>query len=212
MNPSNSDDSTAELVDIERVMQDVRREILERKLPGQVRRQNAADGQLRDYYEELFLASLSQNRADMNIQVVPSRLPIVGRLFDIIRGKLHELVIYYVNLSAINQAKINKHILTALSLLSPAESSKIPPALGSAGEGVHEMINRNGPATIGDVHAGFRLFHGRDPEVSDLEYWTHQIGSRNITRAELIDSFLGEYETHIDHVARDTNEDLTAIP
>jgi hypothetical protein len=195
MNRSNAADSADQPVDIEHVMQEVRREILDRKLPGQVRLPAAADSNQRpEYYEELFRAALAQSRLEVDLLVTPTRVPLIGPIVDALRRKFHELVVFYINRSSMNQAKVNHHVLAALSILGRAESAEpsgsIPIDEGRSGT----LDSHNSPVTLDDVCAGYRLFFGRDPNQSDRAYWTDRLASRQVTRTHLIDYFLRDYQ------------------
>ena len=196
MNPSNAGASVGEPVDIEHAMQEVRREILDRKLPGQVRLPAAADSNQRpEYYEELFRAALAQSRLEVDLLVTPTRVPLIGPIVDALRRKFHELVVFYINRSSMNQAKVNHHVLAALSILGRDESAE---PLGSApvGQGrVSEIGGYSQLVTLDDVWAGYRLFFGRDARQSDRDYWTDRLASRQVTRTQLIEYFLRDYQS-----------------
>lgn len=196
MNPSNAGGSAGEPVDIEHVMQEVRREILDRKLPGQVRLPAAADSNQRpEYYEELFRAALAQSRLEVDLLVTPTRVPLIGPLVDALRRKFHELVVFYINRSSMNQAKVNHHVLAALSILGRAESAE-PSGSTPVGEGrVRETADGNQLVTLDDVCAGYRLFFGRDASQSDRDFWADRLASRHLTRTQLIEYFLRDYQS-----------------
>lgn len=208
MNRSNIDGSPVEPVNIEHVMQDVRREILERKLPGQVRLPSAAASSQRpEYYEELFRAALAQSRVEIDLLVTPTRVPIIGPIVDFMRGKFHELVVFYINRSAMNQAKVNNHILAALSILGQAE-----PGANSAGSLLPDRPEsaataRKQPATLEDVRAGFRLFIGREPVSNEVEAWTNLLAAHSVTRDDVIGSFLQQYESPANSSGSDSTID-----
>ena len=185
MNRNSSGEPAEEPVNIEHVMREVRREILERKLPGQVRLPEAAAGNRPpEYYEELFRAALAQSRNEVDLLVTPTRVPLVGPVVDFVRRKFHELVVFYINRSAMNQAKVNHHILAALSILGQADPAETP-ALGEMAS-----VNQDAPVTLDDVRAGYRLFFGDGPEAADLDYWTNLLATERVTRDRLIESFL----------------------
>lgn len=187
MNRSNTGGSPADTVNIEHVMQEVRREILDRKLPGQVRLPPASSGsQPPEYYEELFRAALAQSRVEIDLLVTPTRVPIIGPIVDFLRSKFHELVVFYINRSAMNQAKVNNHILAALSILGQAgpPDGVVSEQLAAGGD------IQNQPATLDDVRAAYRLFLGRQPEPAETESWTQLLAAPDVTRRSLIDSFL----------------------
>ena len=83
-----------------------------------------------------------------------------------------------------NQAKVNHHILAALSILGQADPVEAP-ALGEA-----TSANQDAPVTLDDIRAGYRLFFGNEPEAADLDYWMNLLATERITRDRLIESFL----------------------
>lgn len=185
MNRNSPGEPAEEPVNIEHVMREVRREILERKLPGQVRLPEAAAGKQRpEYYEELFRAALAQSRNEVDLLVTPTRVPLIGPVVDFVRRRFHELVVFYINRSAMNQAKVNHHILAALSILGQADPAETPV------RGEMTTAGRDAPVTIDDVRAGYRLFFGDEPAAADLDYWTNLIATGPINRARLIESFM----------------------
>jgi hypothetical protein len=110
-------ENEADAIDIEAIMQEIRRQIMDRKLGGrpgvaiQGRRLPPA------FYEALYQASLAQSELGVKLHVTRSAVPIAGPLLQWLRGKLHELVLFYVNQVAQQQAQVNEHLLAAISLL-----------------------------------------------------------------------------------------------
>ena len=207
MDRINSGEQTEQPVNIEHVMQEVRREILERKLPGQVRLPKGdAKSQQSQYYEELYRAALAQSQNDVGLLVTPTRVPIVGPVVDFVRRKFHELVVFYVNRSATNQARVNHHILTALNLLGEIEPATVPRRENVVSTAQDDRV------TMDDIHAGYRLFFGTQPEAADLEYWTNLIATERITRAHLIESFLNSHKTRTQATQNDEPGVFSADP
>lgn len=190
MNRSNTGGSLDDTVNIEHVMLEVRREILDRKLPGQVRLPQASAGSRPpEYYEELFRAALAQSRVEIDVLVTPTRVPILGPIVDYLRGKFHELVVFYINRSAMNQARVNNHILAALSILGQAGPVG-DPSVSMVDEANADVLGQL--VTLDDVQAGYRLFLGRRPQPDETELWTKRLAAQEMTRRLLIDSFLNE--------------------
>lgn len=207
MDRSNPGEQAEEPVNIEHVMQEVRREILERKLPGQVRLpEAAASSQRPEYYEELFRAALAQSRNEVDLLVTPTRVPLIGPVVDLARRKFHELVVFYINRSAMNQAKVNNHILAALSILGQAEPAKPQVLDGGGGAGQDDLV------TLDDIRAGYRLFFGGELEEAELEYWTNLIATERVTRAHLIESFLNSYKTNTRSIRQNELDDPSGNP
>lgn len=113
--------ASKDTVDINQVMQDVRRQIIEQrqgiddiavKVKGE--RLPAA------FYEHLYLASMTYNQTETELYVTPSKIPLLGGLIDWLRGQIHNVVIFYVNRSVVKQIQINRHLLQAMSILAEA--------------------------------------------------------------------------------------------
>lgn len=51
-------------------------------------------------------------------QLVPSRIPLFGRLIDYLRSQFHNLVLYYINLLLARQATAYANLTVALQLLA----------------------------------------------------------------------------------------------
>ncbi len=105
-------------VDIEAIMQDIRRQILSKKgigkadLPLGGKRFSAA------FYEQLYQASLLQGESGVTMFVTKSSVPLLGSLVDSLRGKFHQLVLFYIDQVVSQQTAVNDHLLQAITLLS----------------------------------------------------------------------------------------------
>jgi hypothetical protein len=110
--------SPANSIDIEAVMQDIRRQVLDRKLPSQVNVPLTGKRLPPEFYEHLYDASLVQSQLGVKMYVTKSNIPLLGGLIDRVRAMFHQLVIFYINQIAEQQAEINGHMLQALSALS----------------------------------------------------------------------------------------------
>lgn len=76
----------------------------------------AGQGRLQSLLDQLALAT-----PPTAAHLAPSpvtRLPVVGRLWSLLRGQTHELVLFYVNRHLAHQAKVNHAIERALRELS----------------------------------------------------------------------------------------------
>lgn len=116
-------ESPSESVDIEVIMQQIRRQILAKKAalgPAQPTSLTPVGGKRLPptFYEHLYQAALAHDQVGVKLWVTPVQLPLVGRLLERLRVKFHELVVYYVNQTAAQQIKVNHHLLQALSILS----------------------------------------------------------------------------------------------
>lgn len=109
------------IINIEEIMQQIRQQIMERRAAV------SPDGQppvvvsgkrlSPEFYEHLYQAKLAEEGFRVPVFVSKSSLPVIGRLIDWLRGKFHELVVYYVNQSATQQIAATGHLLQALSIL-----------------------------------------------------------------------------------------------
>jgi FkbM family methyltransferase len=202
MNRSDQDSLAAGTVDIETIMQGVRQQILERELPGQVQLPQEATSLPPEYYEHLFRAALSQGRLDIELDVTPSRTPVVGQLIDRLRAKFHALVVFYVNQFAAKQAEMNNHLLQALSVLGRSEGDEVARSVPS-GRGY--LSKPTGEwASLEDVYACYRLLLGREPEERGWNYWSTLVRDHHISRAYLVDSFLSGHEFRALQAERNT--------
>jgi hypothetical protein len=105
-------------VDIEAIMREIRLEILEtqdvfQRIPGLSRAFKSGHLQP-DLYDHLYQAGLSAHVGDITLYVTPSRLPIVGFLWQFMRRKWHEMALLYVGILAGQQSVINEQLLTAV--------------------------------------------------------------------------------------------------
>lgn len=111
-------------VDIEEIMREIRRQILEKKAAtapaGALSMPTGGKRLPPEFYEHLYQAGLAYDQIGARMLVTPMRIPIIGRILVWVRTKLHELVLYYVNQLAAEQIKVNTHLLQALSSLSQA--------------------------------------------------------------------------------------------
>lgn len=105
-------------VNIEEIMQEIRRQILSKKRIGKPPLPASGRHFSPEFYEQLYQAALLQGELGIKLFVSRSEVPLFGSLIDKLRGKVHELVLYYVNQAVAQQAEINDHILQALTLLS----------------------------------------------------------------------------------------------
>lgn len=192
MNGNESDPAAP--VKIEDVMQEVRRTIMQRQLPGQIQLPEATRNLPPEYYEHLARAGLAQTRLEVDLLVTPSRAPLIGPLIDRLRRKVHELVLFYINRFAANQARVNNHMLQALTVLGDltVESDMADP--GAARRAGNAVAAESEWATVDDVHACYHLLLERRPDEGGLHYWTNMVTNNRVVRGYVIDSFLNGAE------------------
>ena len=120
--PDKPDPNDTSNVDIEAIMRDVRAELLAKK---SARIQNsplaAGVGGRRfppAFYDHLYQAGLIFDVSTVELHVTKNTIPIIGPIIEKFRQKFHELVLFYVNKLATEQAEVNENLLSALSILS----------------------------------------------------------------------------------------------
>ena len=113
-----SEQKLTESVNIEAVMQEIRQQVLERKLPSQVNIPINGKHLPPEFYEYLYRAILAQNQLGIKMQVTKSTVPVVGGIIDRFRAMFHQLVIFYIQRLTEQQAEVNRNLLQALSALS----------------------------------------------------------------------------------------------
>lgn len=111
-------EENSEEVDIEAIMQEIRRQILSQRrigkeeVPVTGRRFSPA------FYEQLYQAALMQSETGVTMHVTRSKIPLLGALVDKARVVVHQLVLFYVEKVVERQNAVNEHLLQALMLLS----------------------------------------------------------------------------------------------
>lgn len=116
-------------VNIEEIMQQIRAELRSRQvtqlaeqgiaLPVGGRRLPEA------FYEHLYEAGQAYNQIEAHLHVSSAPIPLIGPVIQWLRRKFHELVLFYVNQVALQQIKVNTHLLRAMAILSE-EMDRMP--------------------------------------------------------------------------------------
>ena len=70
-----------------------------------------------ELYYELRRLSLSGEQIGVGLSLTSARVPLIGSLVQRVRLALHQLVIYYVNMLARQQARVNAYDARAWSVL-----------------------------------------------------------------------------------------------
>lgn len=115
---NNIEENRTEEVNIEEIMQEIRWQILSKKRIGKFPLPAGGKRFSPEFYEQLYQAALLQGEVGVKLFVSRTEVPLFGPLIDKLRGKVHELVLFYINQAVAQQAEINDHILQALTLLS----------------------------------------------------------------------------------------------
>jgi hypothetical protein len=74
-----------------------------------------------DLYYYLRLANEGFSPSETGVVLAPSpatQLPIIGRLWSLIRREVHHLVIFYVNRSVNHQVNVNRYLVSVLNRLT----------------------------------------------------------------------------------------------
>src|SRR3972149_7067809 len=123
-----SENFTAPL-DAEAIMREIRARIQQRRAQAEVQGQDfdaLAEGRFTpdrpthfnaELYYELRRLSLSGEQIGVGLSLTASRRPLIGPLVQRIRLALHQLVIYYVNMLARQQARVNTYDARAWAAL-----------------------------------------------------------------------------------------------
>lgn len=109
-------------VDIEGIMREVRAEVLAKK-SARIKNSPLASGVggrrfPPAFYDHLYQAGLTFDVSTVERHVTKIPIPIIGPIIEKLRQKFHELVLFYVNKLASEQAEVNEHLLSAVSILS----------------------------------------------------------------------------------------------
>lgn len=121
-NPTTGIEETAGDVNIEDIMRDIRAKILAKHLSigssSEPIVPTSGEHLPPEFYEHLYQAALAYGDMGVNMHVTKVDVPIVGSLIERLRGKLHELVLFYVNQIVLQQKEVNYHLLRALAIAS----------------------------------------------------------------------------------------------
>ena len=71
-----------------------------------------------EFYEHLYQAALAYENVSVKMQVTKVNIPLIGGIVEWLRGKMHELTLYYVNQVVTQQTEVNFHLLRALAIVS----------------------------------------------------------------------------------------------
>ena len=109
-------------VDIETIMSEIRAQIIAQKAVGGEEVHVRLSGKYLPpaFYDHLYQAELNYDQLALTLSVTRSSLPVVGPLLDRLRTELHRLVLYYVNRVAVQQMKVNNHLLRSVNILGEA--------------------------------------------------------------------------------------------
>ena len=112
---------TEEVTNIEGIMQSIREHVLTKQAAVSSEPLPAiGQGKLlpAEFYEHLYQANLGHERIEVQLDIVPTNVPVIGGILQTVRRKLHELVIFYVNQTAVKQINVNHHLVRAVNILA----------------------------------------------------------------------------------------------
>lgn len=116
-------------IDIDQIMREIRTEIYSHK------QRMAEEGELvlslngnrfsSKFYETLYQAGVGFSDLTIQPNVTKSSTPLIGPLIDRVRLAIHNLVLFYVNQLAAEQAAFNRLIVRAVNQLSQELESEL---------------------------------------------------------------------------------------
>ncbi|MGC8780464.1 MAG: hypothetical protein ACP5UQ_06325 [Anaerolineae bacterium] len=105
-----------EMIDVEVIMRQIREHLAQQRggqPPAEAERPGAAFDV--SFYEELHAANQDYDRLYVAPYLTPSRLPVLGGLWQRVRAVFHGLVVFYVNRLAEAQMRFNAHAVRVLN-------------------------------------------------------------------------------------------------
>ncbi len=117
-------------VDIEVIMEQIRDYLARKHGRERVRPpQRAVAGRILDHdvYDELFQINHAYDQTFVAPYLTPVNIPLLGRLWQRVRGLAHALVVFYVNRAAEAQARINASVVRVLNgIVSSIDADQTP--------------------------------------------------------------------------------------
>lgn len=80
-----------------------------------------------DLYYDLRRMSVGYNKIGVGLSLTESRVPILGPIIQRVRRALHQLVIYYVNQLAGQQARFNEYTMRAMTSMTKTLEDGVEP-------------------------------------------------------------------------------------
>lgn len=103
-------------IDIEDIMRQIRAHIAKRQGQASGLVAPPPQGRLKpELYDELYQANVAYDKAYVSLELTPTRLPLVGGLWQRLRRAAHNLVIFYVNRLGMAQIAFNRHAVRVLN-------------------------------------------------------------------------------------------------
>ncbi|MBI5567275.1 MAG: hypothetical protein HY870_20420 [Chloroflexi bacterium] len=124
-----SSDEPTPAIDAEAIMREIRTRIQQRRAQAEAQGLDfdaLAEGRFTpdrptrfnaELYYELRRLSVSGEQIGVGLSLTTSRVPLIGSLVQRMRLALHQLVIYYVNMLARQQSRVNAYEARAWSVL-----------------------------------------------------------------------------------------------
>ncbi len=121
-------------VNIDDIMRDIRAEILTKQVSvGESNEPIVPKGGKHlptEFYEHIYQAAVAHDNTSIEMHVTKVNIPIIGGIIETLRGKVHELVLYYVKQNVSKQKEVNYHLLRALAIASKTIEEDNNPAEG----------------------------------------------------------------------------------
>lgn len=96
-------------IEVEKIIGDIRQQILANNNRNSGRKSALnvnGDYFSADFYESLYQASVSQHQ--LHLQVTKTNIPLIGGLIDRLRTMIHQVILFYLNQTLSEQARINQ--------------------------------------------------------------------------------------------------------
>ena len=109
-------------INIEDIMRNIRTDILAKRVSvgkgNELTVPTGGEYLPSDFYEHLYQAALAYGETTIEMNVTKVNIPIIGGFIEMLRRKVHELVLFYVKPVVSKQKEINHHLLRALAIAS----------------------------------------------------------------------------------------------
>jgi uncharacterized coiled-coil protein SlyX len=150
-------------VDVESIMQQIR-DYLARKSGRPVSEagprpaQALLDGEV---YEELYEANRTYDKLYVTLYLTPTRMPLMGALWQHVRAKIHGVVLFYVNRLGELEMGFNAHVIRVLNaMVQNMDEERTPEQLTALHAKVEQL-----EGTVRDLEARLAALEGRAASV-----------------------------------------------
>jgi len=95
-----------------------------------------------EVYDELYEATQTADKLYVGPYLTPVNIPIVGSIWQTLRGKLHEIAVFYVNRLSDAQSRFNAHIVHVLDGILRSMDNETPARIQRLESRVAELEQR----------------------------------------------------------------------